>query len=78
MLTPDFETISSSFWLLYWSQYCDMPNIKGVSIVDRKPGASTDLGVYNALLDDQICQSARFVEMRMMLIDAGRSCVLPV
>ena len=33
-------------WLLHWSQYCDMPSIK------EKPGASTDLGIYNAWRSD--------------------------
>ena len=60
MPTPDVETISASFWLLHLSQYCDMPSIKGVSKVDRKPGASTDLGIYNDWRSDMsvcmICQ----------------------
>jgi len=46
--TPDFERTSTSFWLLHWSQYCDMPSIRGISTVDRILGASTDLGIYNA------------------------------
>ena len=41
MPIPDVERTSASFWLLHRSQYCDIPSIKGVSTVDRKPGAST-------------------------------------
>jgi len=54
MPIPDVERTSASFWLIHWSQYCDMPSIKGVSTVDRKPGASTEY----TMLGDQICESA--------------------
>ena len=60
MPIPDVERTSASFWLLHWSQYCDMPSIKGVSTVDRKPGASTDLGIYNACRSDmRVCMICR-------------------
>ena len=57
MLTPDVERTSTRFWLLHWSQYCD---IRGVSTVDRKLGASTDLGIYNAWRSDmRVCMICR-------------------
>ena len=52
MLTPDFERTSANFWLLHWPQHCDMSSIKGVSTLERKPGASTDLGAYNTWRSD--------------------------
>ena len=48
----------------------DMTTIKGLSTVDRK------LLIYT-MLGDQICESAIFVEIRMMLNDAGTACMLP-
>ena len=60
MPIPDVEKTSASFWLLHWSQYCDMLSIKGVSTVDQKPGASTDLGIYNAWRSDMwVCMICR-------------------
>ena len=60
MPTPAVERTSTSFWLLHWSQYCDMSSIRGVSTVDRRLGTSTDLGIYNAWRSDMsVCMICR-------------------
>ena len=72
MPIPDVERTSASFWLLYWSQYCDMPSIKGVSTVDRKPGASTDVGIYNVWRSDMwVCM----ICLDMHDADRCRACM---
>jgi len=72
MPIPDVERTSASFCLLHWSQYCDMPSIKGVSTVDWKPGASTDFGMYNAWLSDMwVCMICRY----MNDADRCRACM---
>ena len=60
MPNPSVERSSTSFWLLHWSPYCDMPSIRRVSTVVRKLGAPTDLSIYNAWRSDMsVCMICR-------------------
>ena len=75
MPTPDFERTSASFWLLHWSRYVTCQALREFrQLIGNHVHLLT---LAYTMLGDQICETAWFVEIRMMLIDAGRACVLP-